>query len=147
MPSAHELNNLIKWLARKDWKPLLEEVMTEHFGPAMAAFDLEFEEISAVLGGNWGMTLWGCAFEDFLTRRFEPDGRNVVEAYLRQRGGNEPVASRQYMTALQTSIMSLYEVSDILPGQSFRARDLLRATDPVLVSVSIPPESSPEVSR
>jgi hypothetical protein len=134
MASAYELNNLIKWLARKGWKPLLEEVMTEHFGPAMAAFDLEFEEIGAALGGNWEMTLWGCAFEDFLTRRFEPDGRNVVEAYLRQHGGNEPVASRQYMTALQTSIMSLYEVSDIRPGQSFRARDLLRATDPVLVS-------------
>jgi hypothetical protein len=30
--------------------------------------------------------------------------------------------------------MSLYEVSDIITGQSFRARDLLRGGDPVLVS-------------
>ena len=38
------------------------------------------------------------------------------------------------MTALQTSVMSLYEVSDLTPGQSFRARDLIRGGEPVLVS-------------
>src|SRR3954471_24326216 len=37
------------------------------------------------------------------------------------------------MTALQTSSMSLYEVSDITPGQSLRARDLIRGGEPVLV--------------
>ena len=89
MRPAHDLSNLIKWLSREEWRPLLEEVMAEHFGPVMEAFDLEFEEIGDVLGGNWGTTLWGCAFEDFLTRRFEPDGRNPVEAYLRHRGWKE----------------------------------------------------------
>jgi hypothetical protein len=43
------------------------------------------EEIDDRLGGNWTGTLWGCAFEDFLTRRFAPDGRNPVEAYLERR--------------------------------------------------------------
>src|SRR3954447_24531400 len=38
------------------------------------------------------------------------------------------------MTALQTSVMSLYEVSDLTPGQSLRARDLIRGGEPVLVS-------------
>ena len=38
------------------------------------------------------------------------------------------------MTALQTSAMSLYEVSDLIPGQSLRARDLIRGGEPVLVS-------------
>jgi hypothetical protein len=86
MHPVHDLSNLIKWLSREDWRPLLEEVMDEHFGPAMEAFDLEFEEIDEVLSGTWATTLWGCAFEDFLTRRFEPDGRNPVEAYLQRRG-------------------------------------------------------------
>src|ERR671938_120087 len=131
MRPAHDLSNLIKWVSREDWRPLLEEVMDEHFGPAMAAFDLEIDE---VLGGNWGMALWGCAFEDFLTRRFEPDGRNPVEAYLQRRGWKEPAAAKQYMTALRTSVMSLYEVSDLTPGQSLRARDLIRSGEPVLVS-------------
>src|SRR3954465_6107149 len=38
------------------------------------------------------------------------------------------------MTALQTSVMSLYEVSDLTPGQFLRARDLIRGGEPVLVS-------------
>ncbi|HKH97053.1 MAG TPA: hypothetical protein VKA39_11075, partial [Beijerinckiaceae bacterium] len=134
MHPVHDLSNLIKWLSREDWRPLLEEVMDEHFGPAMEAFDLEFEEIDEVLSGTWATTLWGCAFEDFLTRRFEPDGRNPVEAYLQRRGWNEAAAARRYMTALQSSVMSLYEVSDLTPGQSLRARDLIRGGEPVLVS-------------
>ena len=134
MRPAHDLSNLIKWLSREEWRPLLDEVMAEHFGPAMEAFDVEFEDIDEALGGNWGTTLWGCAFEDFLTRRFEPDGRNPVEAYLRHRGWKESAAARRYMTALQSSVMSLYEVSDITPGQSLRARDLIRGGEPVLVS-------------
>ena len=93
---------------------------------------MEFEEIDKALGGNWGTTP-GCAFEDFLTRRFEPDGRNPVETYLKRRGWKES-AARRYMTALQTSAMSLYEVSDLIPGQSLRARDLIRGGEPVLVS-------------
>ena len=44
------------------------------------------------------------------------------------------VTARTYMTALRTSLMSLYEASDIIPGQSFRARDLVRGGDPVVVS-------------
>ena len=133
MRASRDLSNLIEELSREDWQPLLEQVMDEHFGPAMEAFDLEFEEIDDRLGGNWTGTLWGCAFEDFLTRRFAPDGRNPVEAYLERRGSKESAALRRYMTALQTSIMSLYEVSDITPGQSLRARDLIRGGEPVLV--------------
>ena len=59
----------------------------------------------------WGTTLWGCAFEDFLTRRFEPDGRNPVETYLKRRGWKESAAARRYMTALQTSVMSPHHPS------------------------------------
>ncbi|WP_234890036.1 hypothetical protein [Sinorhizobium medicae] len=32
------------------------------------------------------MTLWGCAFEDFLTQDFEIEGGNVVDEYLKSRG-------------------------------------------------------------
>src|SRR3954465_3948577 len=134
MRPAHDLSNLIKWLSREDWRPLLEEVMAEHFGPAMEAFDVEFEDIDKALGGTWGTTLWCCAFEDLLTRRFEPGGRNPVETYLKRRGWKESAAARRYMMALQTSVMSLYEVNDLTPGQSLRARDLIRGGEPVLVS-------------
>ena len=132
--AAHDLGDLIKWTAGDGWRDRVDAVMAEHFEPAMAAFELTFEEIDDALGGGWAGTLWGCAFEDFLTRRFGPDDENPVEAYLRRRGWKERVATRTYMTALQGSVMSLHEVSDIVPGQSFRARDLIRGGEPVLVT-------------
>src|SRR5215472_14155557 len=102
----------------------------EHFVPAMRAFDLEYEEIGEALGGGWAMTLWGLAFEDFLGREIEPDGRNFVDEYLRRRGWNESAPAKAYMSGLRNSIMSLYEVSAIVPGESFLARDLIRGGEP-----------------
>jgi hypothetical protein len=78
-------------------------------------------------------TVWGCAFEDFLTRDFD-DGSNVVDDYLKRRGWKEGASTRAYMAALRTSVMSLYEVSDIVRDTSFRARDLVRGGEPVLIS-------------
>lgn len=134
MRAPRDLTGLIKFLARDDWKSRLEDVMGEHYGPAMEAFDLEYDEIGAALGGGWEMTLWGMAFEDFLGREFEPDGRNFVEAYLRRRGWNESAPAKAYMRGLRSSILSLYEVSAIVSGESFLARDLIRGGEPVLVS-------------
>jgi hypothetical protein len=131
MRSHSDLTGLIKFLARDDWKSSLEEVMAEHFAPAMQEFDLEYEAIGAALGGSWDMTLWGVAFEDFLGRQFAPDGRNFVDEYLRRRGWNESAPTKTYMRGLRNSIMSLYEASAIVPGQSFLARDLLRGGAPV----------------
>jgi hypothetical protein len=131
---GHDLSELIKWMARDEWRHRIDAVMAEHFKPAMHKFGLAFEEIDDALGGTRGITLWGCAFEDFLTRRFEPDDENPVEVYLRRRGWRERVLARNYMTALQSSVMSLYEVSDLVPGESFRTRDLIRKGEPILVS-------------
>ena len=91
--------------------PMLEgrvdAVMVEHFEPAMKAFGLSFEEIEDALGGGWAITLWGCAFEDFLTRE-GTDGRNIVDDYLKRRGWKEGASARAYMSALRRSVMSLY---------------------------------------
>ena len=134
MRSQRDLTGLIKFLARGDWNSRFEEVMGEHLGPAMRAFDLEYEEIGEALGGGWDMTLWGVAFEDFLGRQLYPDSRNFVDEYLRRRGWNESAPTKAYIRGLRNSIMSLYEVSAIVPGQSFLARDLVRGGDPVSVS-------------
>ena len=42
MRASRDLSNLIEELSQESWQPLLEQVMDEHFGPAMEAFDLEF---------------------------------------------------------------------------------------------------------
>ena len=134
MPANSSLAGLIKWLGRDEWREPFEEVLWLHAGPACERADIEFGDIEDILGHHHFMTLWGCAFEDFLTRTLEPDGRNVVDAYLKRRGWKETVPNRRYMQALRGSVMSLYEVSAIVPGEAFLARDLVRGGEPVRVN-------------
>lgn len=130
--AADHLNGLIRYLGQDDWKECFEEVLGDHLGPALEAVDMTFEDLGEILGPDVAMTLWGCAFEDFLGQDWD-EGRNFVEVYLKRRGWKEGPRNSAYMRALMESVMSLYEVSDIVPGQSLMARDMLRGGKPVLV--------------
>ena len=89
--TGHDLSGIIKWCASEDWRPRVDAVMAEHFEPAMKAFGLDFQEIGETLGAATRIvTLWGCAFEDFLTRRFGSGDENAIEVYLRRRGWKSP---------------------------------------------------------
>ena len=58
----------------------------------------------------------------------------MVDDYLKRRGYKESGSAKAYMKAIRGSVMSLYEVSDIVQGQSFLARDMIRGGEPVRVS-------------
>jgi hypothetical protein len=132
--SARSLQGLMKWLTRADWRDRFAEVYDHHLLPTCRRTGLDAEEVIAILGEHWFMTtVWGCAFEDFLTRE-SVDGRNIVDDYLKRRGWKEGASARAYMSALRGSVMSFYEVSDIVRDTSFRARDLVRGGEPVLIS-------------
>jgi hypothetical protein len=134
MKGAHSLQGLMKWLTREEWRDRFVEVYEGHLVPTCDQTDLDVDEVVAILGKDWFMsTVWGCAFEDFLTREFE-DGINIVDDYLKRRGWKEGASARSYMLALRTSVMSLYEVSDIVRDTSFWARDLVRGGEPVMIS-------------
>jgi hypothetical protein len=134
MLGNHSLSGLMKWLAHEEWREPFADVLDLHLGPACEDYEMDFEDIAEVIGDHAAMTVWGCAFEDFLTQAIEPDGRNIVEDYLKRRGWKESAGNRRYMEALRGSCMSLYEVSGIVPGQFFLARDLLRGGEPIQVS-------------
>jgi hypothetical protein len=134
MSTATDISGLMKFAGRDGWKQHLDDVLEEHFGAAMDALEIEHEEISGLIGEAWMAALWGCAFEDLLTRTFEAGEGNIVEVYLKRRGWNEKLQDKLYMKALRGSVMSLYEVSDVVPGKSMRMRDLIRGGDLVLVS-------------
>ncbi|MDX8464409.1 hypothetical protein RFM26_01755 [Mesorhizobium sp. VK23B] len=134
MPTSHDLSGLMKFLRRDEWRECFEGVFNEHFGPILDESEEEFEDLAEVLGDYWTNTLWGCVFEDFLTQDFEGEPTNVVDEYLKRRGWKERAQSRAYMAALRTSVMSLYEVSNVVPGVSFMARDLIRGGEPMAVS-------------
>jgi hypothetical protein len=134
MASAHSLQGLMKWLDRDEWRGEFEAVLDRHFLPTCEKAGIEVEEAISILDRNqFMMTVWGCAFEDFLTREID-DGRNVIDEYLKRRGWKESASTRSYMSALRTSVISLYEVSNVIRDRSFLVRDLVRGGDPILVS-------------
>ena len=133
MPLSTSLSGLMKWLRRNPWSDAFSDVLERHLGPASSAAGIEFSELADIIGNDSAATLWGCAFEDFLTRDLDEVG-NMVEDYLKRRGWKETAQNKAYMTALKSSVMSLYEVSDVKFGQSFLARDLFRGGQPVRIS-------------
>lgn len=62
-----------------------------------------------------------------------PDGRNIADDYLRRRGWKESVSTREYIAGLRRSVISIYEVSGLVPGESMLLRDLVRGGEPVRV--------------
>ena len=134
MASKHLLKGLIKSSMRDPWRDRFDQILEEHLLPACDETGIEIDDVVSIVGEDLFMsTVWACAFEDFLTREFE-DGANAVDEYLKRRGWKEPASVRSYMAALRNSTMSLHEVSGIVPGESFRARDLARGGEPVLIS-------------
>src|SRR6516162_2175506 len=100
MTSAHSLQGLMKWLTRAEWRDRFAEVYDHHLLPACRRTGLDAEEVMAILGENWFMTtIWGGAFEDFLTRE-GTDGRNIVDDYLKRRGWKESASTRAYMSII-----------------------------------------------
>jgi hypothetical protein len=122
----------MKWCQREEWREPFNKTLTLHLGEACAEAGVAFEELPAIIGDHFGV-LWRCAFEDFLAREGE-DGRYIVDDYLKRRSWNESASNKRYMTALRTSVMSLYEISGIVRDEGFLARDLIRGGEPVRVS-------------
>ncbi|WP_315928392.1 hypothetical protein [Mesorhizobium sp. SP-1A] len=94
MPASYDLKGLMKFLARDEWGGCFEEVFDDHFGPVLKAGDMEFDDLAEILSDDWAMTLWGCAFEDFLTQEFDVQGGNIVDEYLKRRGWKERCTCR-----------------------------------------------------
>ena len=133
--SAHDkaIAAVMKWAQREEWRDRLDAIIADHLEPAFEQFDLEPDELPDLLGPGGYTQLIGCAFEDFATCDFEPDGQNVIDDYLKRRGWKEPAPVRHYLEALRRSVMSLYEVVGTTPGRHFMARDLIRGGEPIQV--------------
>ena len=132
MPVIHKLDGLIAWTRRPEWREVMAETLVRHVAHACTGADLEIEDLWDLLDDEDQGVIWGAAFEDLLASDL-PDGRNLVDEYLRRRGWKEPVATQEYIAALRRSVISLYEVSEVAPGESVVLRDLVRPSEPVRV--------------
>lgn len=133
MKPSHDLTHLIGFAQSEGiWPDLLRSVMDEHFGAALEEFDLDFEDLEEFLGPQLPWVMWGCAFEDFLTRDWEPEG-NIVDLYLKRRGERESAQAKAYMASLRNTHVSLHEVLAASPGDSMVLRDILTDAVPFTV--------------
>jgi hypothetical protein len=132
VPAAHQLKDLIAWTRRPEWRDAMADTLARHVAQACAEADLEIEDLWDILDDADQGAIWGAAFEDLLASNL-PQGRNLAEDYLRRRGWKEPAATREYIAGLRQSTISLHEVSDVVPGESMRLRDLVRGGEPVRV--------------
>lgn len=133
MANAGALSGVKKWLGREEWQGLFEDLIESHLGAPCTAAGIALDALVGIVGDAAEEVLYACVVEDMLATDFE-DGSNIVDDYLKRRGWRESAPNKRYMTALRSSAMSLYEVSDIVRDQSFLARDLLRGGEPVRVS-------------
>ncbi len=125
-------DGLVKWMVRGPWPEHCEDAIDDHLHAWCDLHDLDtFEEMADKIGQHWVSVLNEMAMNDFLSRDTE-DG-NVVDLYLKRRGWNEKAIPKAYLKAIRGSVMSLYEVSEIRPGESFTARDMILGGDPILV--------------
>jgi hypothetical protein len=134
MATGIDLSGLIKWGQRDEWKTLWEEVFLDHVQAGCESFDLEPDDLVSIIGEERFLMLWRCAFEDFLTRSRESDGQTIATDYIKRRGWKETVPTKRYIQQFETSLIGLYEVGDIVAGESFLARDLMRSIEPIRVS-------------
>ena len=127
------IGNVMDWACRDDWAEEWSYVLADHLVPVCDDLGIEPEGLESTLGSDGFGIVFACAAEDFLSRSFGDEGRNVVDEYLKRRGWRESGAAKTYLRALRASTMSLYEVVDLVPGRHLVVRDLIRGGEPVRV--------------
>lgn len=131
-PYRLAVDSISKFALRDEWQDRCVKVTDEHLSGVLETFDLDPDELPERLGGTYPALL-DFVLEDFMTREFKPGAKNVVEDYLARRGWRESAPGKQYLQALRHSAVSVYEVTETVPGSHFLAKDLVRGGEPVAV--------------
>ena len=127
------VDNVLAWASCEDWVEAWRNVLDEHFAPACDDLGIESEALQTALGSDGYAIVFACGVEDFLSRSFGDERRNVVDEYLKRRGWRESSSGKAYLRALRASTISLYEIVDVVPGRHLVVRDLIRGADAVRV--------------
>ncbi len=132
LATLHTIDGLMSWAGREEWRGVLADYVQRHTAQAFAAAGIDLHELAEVIGDDYFPAIWGAAFED-LVATVHPDGRNLADDYLKRRGWKESVSTREYISGLRHAVVSLYEVSGLVPGESMLLRDLVRPDEPIRV--------------
>src|SRR3990172_5800281 len=128
------IRNIMNWADRPEWIEEQKAVFDAHLAPVCERLGHSQEKLAQELAEHgYGDMLFGVMFEDFLSRRSSPDDKNIIDDYLKRRGWRETVPGRRYLQHLRDSVLSLYEVVDVIPGSYCDVRDLVRDGETIRV--------------
>lgn len=121
------IRNIMNWADRPEWVGEKAAVFDAHLNLLCERLGISQEELGQELAEHgYGGMVFGIIFEDFFSRRIPPDGKNIIDDYLQRRSWRESVSGRRYLQQLRDSVLSLYEVVEVSPGQYCDLRDLVR---------------------
>jgi hypothetical protein len=124
------MRNILDWAGRAAWVEALDDAIAEQFDPVCERLGIDLGDLAGLVGDDAFQMLLYWATEDFLTLRFEPDDRNVIDDYLKRRGFKESVPAKRYLQAMRDSVMSLYEIVEVEPAGQLVVHDLIRQGEP-----------------
>lgn len=127
----HPLGGLMAFVGGGEWRHVFSHMLGAHLGPTLDAFELTAEDLIHVLGKDRIAKLWGCILEDLIAQHDGLATSNIVDDYLRTDGRSETMPNRAYMLAVRQSVMSLYEVVDVAPGEGLAVWDAIRDLGPL----------------
>lgn len=116
------LDDVLELANTPSFSALFDSVLLEHVTAASEEFGLDFEELQEVLGDQAAVLLL-LAYEDFQSRSFGPEQRNVITEFLQHHEGTVTKEDRAWLEALRDSVLSLYTVESVTPGEAFMVRD------------------------
>ena len=121
------IRNLLKWSDRPEWLEAKMSIFDDHLIPVSEHLNFHPDDLGQELAdaGYWDM-LYGVMLEDFFSCRFDPEDDNVIDDYLEHRGWRESVRGRRYLEQLRDSVLSLYEVVEVSPGNHCDIKDVIR---------------------
>ena len=141
------IHNLAHWSQREEWLDASCDVTAAHILPTCERMQFDIEELADLIGPKLMDLLLSWAMEDFFTTRFDDDGVNVVDDYLKRRGWREGASARHYLEALRDSVVGLYEVVDVVPGRQMIVEDLVRGEAPITVCDTVAPKAAASGDR
>jgi hypothetical protein len=137
------LDDVLELANTAEWSEFFDSVLAEHVTAALEEFGLELAELQELLGEQAPVLLL-LAYEDFQSRAFGPEPRNILTEFLQRNERNLSTEGRAWLEALRDSVLSLYKVISVTQGESFTVRDELLGSAPVeVMAESISEELDP----
>jgi hypothetical protein len=118
------MGGFIQWLLAMDGGRPLAQAMQAHTALACHAAGVRSPDLRRVLGEGRMRSLIDAAVADLATRAFHGE-KTFADLYLDGAGAHVDGNTRDYVSAVRDSGMSLYRVEKVQTGMGFIAQDLL----------------------